>query len=119
MESIPDFQTQLSPEEMHAALEEAGCFIARQTAMICPADKLFYETRDVTGTVTSIPLITASILSKKESEGLEALVLDVKFGRAAFMKKYEDARSLAEAMVHHFFQNSRIFSSIFEKQTCL
>ena len=75
------------------------CFISRQTAEIAPTDSILYAIRDVTATVPCIGLITASILSKKAAEGIQSLVLDVKFGRAAFMQHSEDARKLAESMV--------------------
>ena len=75
------------------------CFISRQTPEIAPTDSILYAIRDVTATVPCIGLITASILSKKAAEGIQSLVLDVKFGRAAFMQHSEDARALAESMV--------------------
>lgn len=99
LESIPGFRTQLSEEEIHAVIEKIGCVMVGQTAGICPADKKLYSLRDVTGTVPSIPLITASILSKKLAEGLNRLVLDVKFGSGAFMKTNEEAHKLAQSMV--------------------
>jgi pyrimidine-nucleoside phosphorylase len=99
LESIPGFQTQLSTQRILEIVQETGCVICGQTDRMVPADKRLYALRDVTGTVPSIPLIVASILSKKLAEGLEALVLDVKFGAAAFMPTLEKARELARAMV--------------------
>jgi len=95
LESIQGFNTGLSIGEMI----ENPCFISRQTAEIAPTDSILYAIRDVTATVPCIGLITASILSKKAAEGIQALVLDVKFGRAAFMQHSEDARALAQSMV--------------------
>ncbi len=99
LESIPGFRTQLDEDEIRRILEEVGCVMIGQTGDICPADKKLYALRDVTGTVPSIPLITASILSKKLAEGLNRLVLDVKFGSGAFMKTREQADALARSMV--------------------
>ena len=99
LESIPGFNCNLTPYQMQEAVEKVGCCIAAQNDAIAPADGLLYAIRDVTNTVDSIPLITASIISKKAAEGLNALVLDVKCGRAAFMKTEQDALALAESMV--------------------
>jgi len=99
LESIPGFRCALTPEEMVAAVERVGCCIAVQNEAIAPADGVLYALRDVTQTIDSVPLITASIVSKKAAEGLEALVLDVKVGSAAFMKSMEEARELATSMV--------------------
>jgi pyrimidine-nucleoside phosphorylase len=99
LESIPGFRVSLAWPEMLSQLEKVGCFIAGQTENFCPADKKLYALRDVTGTVASLPLIVASIMSKKLAESLDRLVLDVKFGRGAFMQKREDAQQLADAMV--------------------
>ncbi|MBT6255575.1 MAG: thymidine phosphorylase, partial [Euryarchaeota archaeon] len=99
LESIPGFNCNLSPDAMSIAVKEIGCCIAAQNDSIAPADGLLYAIRDVTDTVDSIPLITASIVSKKAAEGLNALVLDVKCGQAAFMKTEHDAVQLAESMV--------------------
>jgi pyrimidine-nucleoside phosphorylase len=99
LESIPGFRVNLTWPEMLRQLEQVGCFIAGQTDNLCPADKKLYALRDVTGTVASLPLIVASIMSKKLAESPDRLVLDVKFGRGAFMQKRADALKLANAMV--------------------
>jgi pyrimidine-nucleoside phosphorylase len=99
LESIPGFRTDLTSEEFQKQLAELGlCFIG-QTDQFAPADRKLYALRDVTGTVESVPLIASSIMSKKLAEGVDALVLDVKVGTGAFMKKQVDARKLAQAMV--------------------
>jgi pyrimidine-nucleoside phosphorylase len=99
LESIPGFRVGLSLDEMKRALRATGCAMIGQTAEIAPADKKLYALRDVTGTVESIPLISASIMSKKIAEGIDALVLDVKTGSGAFMKTEADSRALAESLV--------------------
>jgi len=99
LEAIPGFRVNLSLDEMKAALVSVGCAMIGQTKEIAPADKTLYALRDVTGTVESIPLISASIMSKKIAEGIDALVLDVKTGRGAFMKTEADSRRLAESLV--------------------
>ncbi len=99
LESIPGFRTDLTAEEVQKQLSELGlCFIG-QTDRLAPADRKLYALRDVTGTVESIPLISSSIMSKKLAEGVDALILDVKVGSGAFMKKQVDARRLAQTMV--------------------
>jgi len=99
LEAIPGFRVNLSLEEMKGALAKVGCAMIGQTAQIAPADKKLYALRDVTGTIESIPLISASIMSKKIAEGIDALVLDVKTGSGAFMKTEADSRRLAESLV--------------------
>src|SRR5712671_5807695 len=99
LEAIPGFSVRLSLKEMLRALEKTGCAMIGQTDQIAPADKKLYALRDVTGTIESIPLISASIMSKKIAEGIDALVLDVKTGSGAFMKTEADSRRLAESLV--------------------
>jgi pyrimidine-nucleoside phosphorylase len=99
LEAIPGFRTNLSTEEIRDVVDRVGCVITGATADLVPADRKLYALRDVTGTVPSIPLICASIMSKKLAENLNALVLDVKWGSGAFMRKQADARELAQAMV--------------------
>jgi pyrimidine-nucleoside phosphorylase len=99
LDAIPGFQTLLSAERIGQIVQQVGCVMCGQTDRMVPADKGLYALRDVTGTVPSIPLIVASILSKKLAEGLQALILDVKCGAAAFMPTLEQARELAGAMV--------------------
>lgn len=99
LESIPGFRTNLSISEMRASLEAIGCALIGQTAQIAPADKKLYALRDVTATIESVPLISASIMSKKIAEGIGALVLDVKCGKGAFMKTPAEARALAGSLV--------------------
>ena len=98
LESIPGFRVDLSIDEMQKQVERIGLAMVGQTDSLVPADKRMYALRDVTGTVASIPLITSSIVSKKAAEGLSALVLDVKHGRAAFMEEREQAEALAQSM---------------------
>jgi pyrimidine-nucleoside phosphorylase len=99
LESIPGFRTALSLEDLRAALQDVGCALIGQTSEIAPADRILYALRDVTSTVESIPLICASIMSKKIAEGIGGLVLDVKTGVGAFMKTPDASRQLAESLV--------------------
>jgi thymidine phosphorylase len=99
LEAIPGFQTGLDPARFHDIVASVGCAIVSASSDIAPADKRLYAIRDVTGTVESIDLITASILSKKLAAGLDGLVLDVKTGSGAFMTDDADARALAVALV--------------------
>ncbi len=99
LESIPGYRTLLPPERIVEIVQTVGCVIVGQTERMVPADRKIYALRDVTGTVPSIPLITASILSKKLAENLDALILDTKFGSAAFMPTLDDARGLARSIV--------------------
>lgn len=99
LESIPGFQTRIDLEEFRSVLADVGCAMIGQTPEIAPLDGRLYALRDVSGTVQSIPLIAASIISKKTAEGISALVLDVKCGRGAFMQSREDAEALARVMV--------------------
>jgi len=99
LESIPGFTVDISLDRYKEILKKEQMVLAGQTEEIAPADKRLYALRDVTATVESIPLIAGSIMSKKLAEGIDALVLDVKFGSGAFMKKKEDAIRLAETLV--------------------
>ena len=99
LESIPGYRTKLSLDELHSVLEKCGASIVGQTENLVPADRVLYALRDHTGTVESPDLICASIMSKKLAAGLNALVLDVKCGSGAFLKKPEDALHLASLMV--------------------
>jgi len=99
LESIPGFRTNISIYEYKKILKKCGAVLIGQTKDIAPADKLIYALRDVTATVESIPLITASIMSKKLAEGIDGLVLDVKTGNGAFMKNEKDATKLANSLI--------------------
>ena len=99
LESIPGLSVERSADEIRQQVERLGVAMVGQTDALVPADRRMYALRDVTGTVASIPLITSSIVSKKAAEGLSALVLDIKFGRAAFMVERADAAELARSMV--------------------
>ena len=98
LDALPGYDTRLSITRFKEVIAAVGCSIIGQTDRLAPADKKLYALRDVTGTVPSIPLITASIMSKKLAEGAETLVFDVKCGRAAFMQTYPQARALAESL---------------------
>ena len=98
LESVPGFTTQLPPERIIEQVQHIGVAMVGQSVEMAPADKALYSLRDVTGTVPSVPLITASILSKKLAEGIDALVMDVKFGRAAFMADMDAAYELAHSI---------------------
>lgn len=100
LESIPGFNTNLSVKKFEAVLKKHKAALIGQTKEIAPADKLIYSLRDVTGTVESIPLITASIMSKKLAEGIDGLVLDVKTGSGAFMKSQNQSEELAKSLVN-------------------
>ncbi|HQB46899.1 MAG TPA: thymidine phosphorylase, partial [Polyangiaceae bacterium] len=99
LEAIPGFNVNLDADAFARIIREVGGCMIGQTAEVAPADKRIYALRDVTATVESVPLIVASILSKKLAEGIDALVLDVKVGKGAFMKDLEQARTLASALV--------------------
>src|SRR5437763_1695755 len=99
LEAIPRFNARLSREEFNQCVHEAGCVISTSTEGIAPADKKIYALRDVTGTVESLPLITASIMSKKLAMGASGLILDVKTGSGAFMRAYQDSKALAQSLI--------------------
>ncbi|XP_030637154.1 thymidine phosphorylase [Chanos chanos] len=99
LESIPGFNIHQSVQQLQQILQDVGCSIVGQTETLVPADRILYGLRDATATVDSLPLITSSIISKKGAEGLCALVLDVKFGRAALYKDIKSARGLAQSLV--------------------
>lgn len=98
LESIPHFNTQIETEKFKSLVNKLGALIIGQTKNICPADKKIYALRDVTSTVESLPLICASIMSKKLAEGIDGLVLDIKCGSGAFMKNIKDATALAKGL---------------------
>ena len=99
LEAIPGFNARLSREEFERCVADAGCVISTSTEGIAPADKKIYALRDVTGTVESLPLITASIMSKKLAMGASGLILDVKTGSGAFMRIYQDSKALAQSLI--------------------
>ena len=100
LEAIPGFKTNVNLTKYKNVLKSCSAVLAGQTKEVAPADKIIYALRDVTATVESIPLITASIMSKKLAEGIDGLVLDVKTGSGAFMKKYDDSLALADSLTH-------------------
>lgn len=100
LESIPGFRTDLSLSNAISVLKKCGAILIGQTKEIAPADKMIYALRDVTATVESIPLITASIMSKKLAEGIDGLVLDIKTGNGAFMKSQKDSIELANSLIN-------------------
>jgi pyrimidine-nucleoside phosphorylase len=100
LEAIPGYRTNLNMDEIRTLVDRVGCVITGASQELAPADRKLYALRDVTATVPSIPLITASIMSKKLAEGLNALVLDVKWGSGAFMKSSSDAHALAHSLVN-------------------
>ncbi|CTQ31825.1 thymidine phosphorylase [Jannaschia rubra] len=112
LSSIPGFRTEMQTDELQDLVRRVGCAIVGATADIAPADRRLYAVRDVTGTVESLDLIVASILSKKLAEGLEALVLDVKTGSGAFMADPDAARALARALVETGQANGVMTSAI-------
>ncbi len=99
LESIPGFNVHLTLKKLRSVLQQCGFGITGQTPEIAPADRKLYALRDVTATVESLPLISASIMSKKLAEGIEALVLDVKCGDGAFLRSREEAKTLAQTMI--------------------
>jgi thymidine phosphorylase len=99
LDTVPGYDTRPDVGRLQKVVDEVGCAIVGQTAEVAPADRRLYSIRDATGTVESLPLIVASILSKKLAAGLDALVMDVKFGSGAFMAAREDADELAAALV--------------------
>jgi len=99
LEAIPNFNARLSRDELERCVADAGCVISTSTEGIAPADKKIYALRDVTGTVESLPLITASIMSKKLAMGASGLILDVKTGSGAFMRIYQDSKALAQSLI--------------------
>jgi pyrimidine-nucleoside phosphorylase len=99
LESISGFRTNISLTEYKKVLRQCGAVLIGQTREIAPADKLIYSLRDVTATIDSVPLITASIMSKKLAEGIDGLVLDIKTGNGAFMKSTKDALALSRSLI--------------------
>jgi pyrimidine-nucleoside phosphorylase len=112
LESIPGFSVDLDAARFERQVSEIGCAVIGQTTELAPADKVLYSLRDVTGTVDSMPLIVSSVVSKKLAAGCDVVVLDVKFGSGAMVKTAEDAKRLAEAMVHIGSAQGRHFSAL-------
>ena len=112
LESFPGYRTTLSPEEFIAQSKRIGISVIGQSGNLAPADKKLYALRDVTATVDSIPLITSSIMGKKLAAGSKSIVLDVKYGSGAFMKKAEDAAELARNMVEIGYLRGRRVSAL-------
>jgi len=99
LESIPGYRVNLSLEEIRSIVEDVGCCIAGQTKDLCPADKVMYAARDITGTVGCLGLIVSSIISKKVAEGINQLVMDVKWGEGCYQETFEEAEKLADVLV--------------------
>ncbi len=118
LEAIPGVRTELSVDEFKTVVKDVGVSIAAQTKDIAPADKKLYALRDVTGTVPSIPLIVASILSKKLAEGAQTLVFDVKCGKGAFMKTQEEASKLAHTLVNNARSAGRKSAALVTRMDC-
>ena len=104
LESIPGYRVACSKTDIYNYIDDIGCCIVGQTRELNPADATLYATRDITSTVDCIPLIAGSIVSKKAIEDLDALVLDLKIGRASFLKTLEKAEKLGDYMVHNILQ---------------
>ena len=110
LESIPGYQINISEEDFINQVNEIGLAIIGQSASLVPADKKLYALRDVTGTVSCIPLIASSIMSKKLASGADTILLDVKYGNGAFMQTIEEAKELAQTMISigkHCHKNTR------------